>query len=565
MAEKLWLLIDNEMREVTVANRNILSLNPITGAKEPMALTRVGPAPTSVDVVASKMFKQCGFRRSDRHPHGKVLTPRRVVKFLVAHISHVAFRERLWLRLFGKNIPATCKTNGTWLDISSQQGAIFFDPAFWTRLFQDVDCRVSHEIIASSTALNTYSVMASQCGIDYTQRILPFMFVEALLGKNYMELIRYDGFMQYMYQGVLPSEAQRTALCNTYSKMAVMKSNIPESVENAYVILFCSSYFRGFPVSRPCIRTKTIPMLDVVPTKAELDAWAAEEEAKARETKLLEMRKRDEEMAAAAEAARQQTSPTETLSMIATPKAQIPMPAEVPPYVPYPSSRSDDWKKMVEVMGQIACKTGPVGNQVRFLKWLADGGTFGTEEERVAVAKTFLEYGKHVGYSMLVDRWVVLQSAMVCLLGGNDWIDVYAALFAGMPKSSNPTNARNALRLLGDAGMAALLRAIDVSGITSVPMSVMRVAQDFLAVVGGHLKAEDKTAFDAKFPAMMMVIYNQASEDPLAWVDVWRSFGWSHTIGVTNAVTEWKRKYPTLPIEVRAEILSTFILPHSNI
>jgi hypothetical protein len=554
---------DGSRREVVIAYREIIGLHTTTGEGERLPLLRDGEIMETVDMRIMKTMKECGWEMTSKHPDGKVVSPKMITRFLLAHMGTMPNQERLWIRILGENIPKGCIGNSTWNDINSPQGTITFRPWFWTRLFQDMQCHLSYNIIRESPILAAYSAIALNCGIDPRTRIFPFVFVTALIGKNYSELLRDRNFLFYMYDGKSPTEEQVNLLIANYNVLAHSVCNYPIPLEHAIVDLFCSSYFRGFPINKLAVIHGNLPMLEIVYTEEEKEAMMKlEEQDKILQQQQLEdqLRKNEEERRAMA------PQPTTTQETVRQPSPAIVEPP-LKPYNPYPTENGA-WEMIVESMKGIGTRDGgtPFGKQREFLEWWGNkvSNAFASDPERSIVSRALSDYSRAVGFTATTDRWLIYQSAMIAILGGDDWQRLHEKLIHGVAVPKNGIPAKNALRTLGSVGMGGLIHSVDCGNITAFPMDVVDMSNNFLARIGTFLKVEDKEKFHLKVPLMMMIIY-LIDENDTAWINIWKEFSWSYDVNVKTAVEAWKMDFKTLPIVVRAEILCsiTKLLPSS--
>lgn len=556
-----YIVLGKEKPErVVVIYRSIMSYDPITKTKKPISLVRLNTEGTQImlDTTVKQTLKRCGWRKRDRKMGctRKSLCTKDIKKFLLANMCNITTRDSLWIRLFEKSIPDHITSNVFWKDLSSPQGTVTFDPGLWLRLFEDIDCRIAYDILRDSRPLAIYSTIAQQCGIDHTTRILPFIYMENLIGKNYTSLINDDKFMTYMYNGRLPQYHERVAVKGAYDSMASLICNVPNELENAWVMLICSSYFRGQPLSPVTIKTKTIPMLKDYKTKEEEQA-EAEEAARLREVAESERLAKE-----AAEIQEAKSIPQP--EVVGVPSQDNNIPEIQNPFVAYPDTQRMENNEIANVMKNIVCERGPTPAQEEFIRWLQmdENEEYGSKRAHELISKAFEDFKIAAIYGM-VDPWRILSAIITIIVSGSYWKNLYG-VFLDDYLEENGVAITNALKPIFDPeAFCVFLKAIDISGIKNIPAEIHGISSKFLVTVGSFLKMEDKLNFEIDFPRMMLAIYYKRPGDVLDhevdWIEIWKGCGWSVDTDVISAISKWKLSYSTLPYLVRAMILATVV------
>jgi hypothetical protein len=363
-----------------------------------------------------------------------------------------------------------------------------------------------------------------------------------------------------------PTMEQRNAIKQVYTAMTRVKCNDQAALENGLVMLLCSTYFRGYPLFQVSHDTKTIPMLDVELTREEIEERERielEEIAKQKrdaDAAATEAERKVREAAAAAASAEAATAAAKLMPPVRP--VSPPQPPPVHNYVPYPTAGVPDEAELLAVLMDTERSAEHSARQKRFLKWYIRGeGDASTMDELYAIRKVLTEYSRAAGFAATTDTWLLMQSVFVAILGGVGWVNLHERLLPGVRLGDDTQAARNILEALGPRGMRAIMRAIDIGVVTKVPKATSSISVAFVASIATHLKAEDLVDIMEKAPAMLMTIYYDSGNntDGLAYIDLWKSFGWSHNNDVTSAVAAWKKQHPTMPVAVRAEILASFI------
>jgi len=511
-----------------------------------------------VDVVVPTELAKWGWKRA-KCSVGSV-TPRMVLKFIATHLWKQGNSGSLWMRMFEKDIPEEVRSTPAWKDVCSPDGSASYKARMWMHLFRDIECDVSNDMLSRSRPLAIYSSIASGVGIDPTSKIVPFAFLDCLKNKNASSLVANERFARHLL-GRKPTGPDLSALEAARATMSSITCEVPSEVENAWVVLLCSSTFRGVPLHTKAYRLGVVPILRDPERERAVAAIAA---AEAMEREFV-AKKAALERAEAELRMRRESAPMAAPIPIAIPlEMDVGSREVVVPYESYPTKSRADVTEIVSLLSGFSGTGMPTKRAAEFIHAMTGiGGAVSDvalamdQETRRQLSDALDRFARSCGYDGTTNMWIVLGSAYVALYCGGDWVDVLRTI---NPRAasvvSNPIMARAPFATLGLMASCAIVASIDASE-RSVPSEFVELLTEYSSMVAATLKREDMmTDRMGTFVRMMIVAYHTGIG--YSWMDMWRRFGWSLDSVSATAISEWKKLHPHMPNCVRAAIVSAF-------
>ena len=558
--------------DIVVVNKAIQMKDTTTeGAYVPVELIQMQPwaseeLKTSAQIVIKHAMASFGFTETI-----SVVKPHHVALFLAAHMMTILGKQNLFRRLFKKDVKREVAKNPSWRDVTNVRGSVMFDPVFWAKLFSEMRCDMSTTIMERSRYISKIVMIAAEHGIDCSRSILPVFMLRYLTTKNAMALAHDPRFAACVY-GVGKTTVSESDRINMLSDFVVKMTNFDWQPvleeQNAAVIVLCSSTFRDVPLFKHNYDTGTIPVIftprsdegENVDADADGDGCCGV----------------GEDMPGLVDIAKLPSVPDskdeiedDTLPQLIkiSNHEEEEKPNKQPPrlFEPYPS-KVHDMEELLRILSSTKRHHVPTKAQLRLVNEVFH------KDHKSLFSTVVSKYSEKMAFPEITDSWITMQSMLICLFGGNDWVDIHDRfVVAGKidKQYRDVIGARNVVQNIDATSMAMILNdVIDASNVESMPQDIVSMISKLGMLLNQYMDAVHREKFDVDAPKYALAIYwdsSVPSGNELALkfktVDLWREMGWySDQQMFADIDTKWKTKYgEMLPTPLRALVLATFL------